>query len=248
MARIELRDATIRVRDGLSGTAAAAEQPVVADTEFNVETIALTTDDTDLIPVGARFTLATETGTPIHTVTARTPTGAGPTTNIVFTPALAAASTVYASGDALTFLPIQIDIKVGEGNLTYTENKEYEYLLDRGNLDTVKEGNQVPMDVSLEFVYEFVTTGTGEDVTPIDAIKRKNGAAEWVSSSSDLCEPYCVDIVIDHVPPCGTAQKEITVFADFRADTLEFDLSAATISVTGRCNVTEPTITRETVV
>jgi len=32
MARIELRDATIRIKDGLSGTALASELPVVADT------------------------------------------------------------------------------------------------------------------------------------------------------------------------------------------------------------------------
>ena len=30
-----------------------------------------------------------------------------------------------------------------DGNVTYTEHKEYEYLLDRGDLDTVREGDEV---------------------------------------------------------------------------------------------------------
>lgn len=166
-------------------------------------------------------------------------------TNITFSPAWG--TPTPALNDDITFTSQQLSVKVGEGNLTYTENKEYEYLLDRGTLDTVREGDEQPVEVNLDFVYEFVTTGTGETVTPIDALKQKNGAAEWVSASSDLCEPYAVDIKIDHEPDCGATEKEITLFSDFRYDSLEFDLSEATISVTGRANITEPTVTRSTI-
>lgn len=242
MARIELRDATIRIKDGLSGTAAVNDAMIMAgDSTLGVNNIVLNTADTDLIPVGARFTIAGETGSPVHTVTARTPSGSGPTTEITFTPVLAAGVIDTA---VITFLPQQIEVKIGEGNLTYTENVENEYLLDRGDLDTVREGNQVPMDVSMEFVYEFVRTGTGETITPVDALKGVGGAAEWVSSSSDQCEPYAVDIEVEHNPPCGSSETETTLFPDFRRDSLEFDLGEATISCQGRCNATEPTITR----
>ena len=145
----------------------------------------------------------------------------------------------------ITFLPQQIDVKVGNGNLTYTETKNYNYELDRGNLDTVREGDEAPLEVSLEFVYEFVRTGTSEAITPVDAIKGIGGASEWVSSSADLCEPYCVDLVVFHDPPCGTAENETTTFPEFRRDSLEFDLSAATISCKGKCNVSEADIERE---
>lgn len=169
---------------------------------------------------------------------------AGATTwKLTFTPALDGAD-LPADDDVITFLPVQIEIKVGEGNLTYTEQKEYTYQLDRGDLDTVREGNQVPLELNLEFVYEFVTTGTSENVTPVDALKQKNGASDWNSSSDDPCEPFSVDIEIEHDPPCGSSETETTVFPDFRYDSLEFDLSAATISVTGRCNAVEPTVTR----
>ncbi len=166
------------------------------------------------------------------------------TTNITFTPAWG--TPTPADNDTITFTSNQVEVKIGDGNVTYTENKEYEYELDRGVLDTVREGDEQPMDVTIDFVYEFVTTGTNEAITVVDALKGKGGAAEFVSSSADPCEPYAVDIEIEHDPgACGGAQKEITTFPDFRHDTLEFDLSEATISATGRCNATEPTIVRE---
>jgi hypothetical protein len=146
--------------------------------------------------------------------------------------------------DVITFVSQRIEVKVGEGNITWTEAKEYEYLLDRGDLDTVKEGDEQPLEVSLEFVYEHITTGTSEDITPVDALKQQNEAAEWVSSSTDLCEPYAVDMVVMHCVPCGGEQDEQVVFADFRYESLEFDLSEATIAVSGRCNVSEATPTR----
>lgn len=177
------------------------------------------------------------------TVTVSTLNQGGTTNTLTFTPALDGGD-LPANNDAITFLPIQIDITIGEGNLTYTETKNYDYLLDRGDLDTVREGDAAPVEVNLEFIYEFVRTGTGEAVTPVDALKGIGGASDWTSSSADLCEPYAVDLEIEYVPPCGTSETETTVFPDFRHDSLEFDLSAATIAVTGRANVTQPTITR----
>jgi len=240
MARIELRDATIRVKDGLAGTAAVNDMSLTTgDTTFSITTVVLNTAVTNQVPIGARFTVASETGSPVHVVTARV--GPSPTTAITFTPATAAG---VADAAVITFLPQQITVKIGNGNLTYTETKNYEYELDRGNLDTVREGDEAPMEVNMEFVYEFVRTGTSENITPVDAVKGVGGAAEWVSSSSDLCEPYAVDIEVEHNPPCGTSETETTTFPDFRRDSLEFDLSAATIACNGKCNASVPTIAR----
>ena len=242
MARIELRDATIYLQDGLSGSAVVNEASAnTNDTNLTIATVNLTTTVTDLVPIGARFTLANDAT--IYTVTGRTPANNGPTTEVVFTPGLAANGN-KANTNALTFLPQRLEIKVGEGNLTYTESKEYEYLLDRGDLDTVREGDAQPLEVSMEFVYEFVTTGTNEAITPVDALKRIGSANEWVSASSDLCEPYCVDVVVVHDPPCGTAQNETTTLPDFRYESLEFNLNDATIAVSGRCNVVGASVAR----
>lgn len=194
---------------------------------------------------GSGLTLASE-GSQVFTVTGRTPSnGLSATTNIQFTPALL--SDAVDDNDAITFLPQQIEVTVGDGNLTHTENRELEYELDRGELDSVRQGDDQPMEVTLDMVYEFVTTGTGETITPVDALKRKGGADEWVSSSSDACEPYAVDIEVLHEPSCsgGSTEDEVTLFPDFRWDSLEFDLREATISATGRCNAVEPVVTRQ---
>lgn len=244
MARIELRDATIRIKDGLAGSAAINEPttaPVETDTTFAVDAVALNTTVTDEVPVGARFTVAGETVSTVHTVTAVTPSS-GTTTDMTFSPALGAGT--YVDGGVVTFLPQQVEVKLGDGNLTWTINKEYDYLLDRGNLDTVREGDQQPMDISLDSVYEHITTGTSESISPYDAMNGVGGASTWVSSSSDLCEPYCVTIEVEQDITCGTTEDETTVLPEFRYDSLEVDLSAATISFSGRCNAVAPTVTR----
>lgn len=238
MARIELRDTTILVKDGLSGSGIIAETtPGATDTDCDVNTIVLNATTTDLVPVGARFTVNTANNTEIYTVSGRTPATTGPTTSIEFTPAWG--SDTPTVSDVITFQAQELQVTIGEGNLTWTEAKEYEYLLDRGDLDTVKEGDEQPLDLSLEFVYDHVTQGTGEAVTPVDALKGTGGANEWVSSASDLCEPYAIDLVIRHCVPCGTDEDEETTFPDFRYESLEYDLNEATIAVSGRCNVSE---------
>jgi hypothetical protein len=245
MARIELRDATILMKDGLSGSATIEEAtPGATDTDADINTVVLNTTTNDLVPVGARFTVNTANNTTTYTVTARTPATTSPTTNVEFTPAWGANTPTVS--DVMTFISQELEVTIGEGNLTWTEAKEYEYLLDRGDLDTVKEGDEQPLEVSLEFVYEHVLTGTGESVTPVDAVKGSGGAAEWVSSSSDLCEPYAVDMVVRHCVPCGTDEDEEITFPDFRFESLEYDLSEATISVSGRCNVSEAVPVRST--
>ncbi len=245
MARIELRDATILMKDGLSGSAIIAETtPGATDTDADVNTIVLNSTDINLVPVGARFTVNTAGNTEIYTVTARTPATTSPTTNVEFTPAWGANTPTVT--DVITFQAQELQVTIGEGNLTWTEAKEYEYLLDRGDLDTVKEGDEQPLEVSMEFVYEHVTQGTSESVTPVDAVKGSGGADEWVSSSSDLCEPYAVDMVIRHCVPCGSDEDEEITFPDFRFESLEYDLSEATIAVSGRCNVSEASPVRST--
>ena len=340
----------ILIQDGLSGSATIEEAaPGATDTDVDINTVVCNTDDTDYVPIGARFTVNTANNVTTYTVTdrigtnevqtisinnadsggnftlnydgqetavidwngsaadvctaltdlstigasdvsvtggpgpagnwvveftgdltatdvdmivgdgsnltggdtvvgvAETQKGAvSPTTNIEFSPAWGATGTP-AQADVITFIAQQIEVKIGEGNVTWSESKEYEYLLDRGDLDTVKEGDEQPLEVSLEFVYEHITTGTSEDITPVDALKRGGEATEWVSSATDQCEPYAIDMVIRHCVPCGTDEDEIVSFTDFRYESLEFDLGEATIAVSGRCNVSEAGTARSNV-
>jgi len=166
------------------------------------------------------------------------------TSAISFSPALGAATTAYASGDVLTVLSQELEIKIGEGNCTYTEKKEYKYDLERGNLDAVREGNEVPVDMKFECVYEHITTGTSEPLCPMDALKGEGAAAEWVTSGPDPCEPHAVNVIITYTPPCSGQDVEITSFPDFRVESREIDYNKAMISCNGKCNITEAVVSR----
>ena len=212
MARIELKNAPLYIRDGLSGTGAVDEAGLSGgEADFDVDTLVLNTTVIDQIPVGARFTVAGETGTPEHVVTDTDP-NTGTTTNVLFSPVLASA---VADSAVITFLPQLLYIQIGEGNITFTETKERIYDLDRGLLDTVRDGDDQPLELNLEFTYVFVTSETNQVPTPVDALKQLGLASEWVSSSTDQCEPYAVDIELRHCVPCGTDENELLTFQDF---------------------------------
>jgi hypothetical protein len=164
------------------------------------------------------------------------------TTNITVTPALVVATT---AGGSVTFGGRKLEIKVGEGNMSYDETKAREYLKNRGRLDTVRNADEEPMDVSFEFVWEFITAVTGSGIPTLeDALKQRGEASTWLSTSSDACEPYCVDIEIHYDPGCGGNNTELIVLEQFRYETLPHSLSDAQVSCTGKCNVTEATVTR----
>lgn len=246
MAIVELKNCTISVLDGLAGTAAVNQPtpvPMASNTVLTIDTVALNTVVVDKVPIGARFTIAGETAaTTVHTVTARTPASMGPTTQITFTPALGPGT--YADNGVLTFQSNKIDIKIGSGNLSYSEKKNIEYVLDRGKLNTARQGDEVPMEVTLDAIFEHIISGTGEAITPVEAIKGVGAASEFVNSATDKCEPHACDIQLVNTPPCGVVQVETFLFPDFRHDQIDCDFSKGTIAFKGKCNATEPVITR----
>ena len=164
------------------------------------------------------------------------------TTQITITPGLVVATTM---GGSVIFGGRKLAIKVGEGNLTFTENTPREYLKNRGLLDTVRNADEEPMDVSFDFVWEFLAGSlTGNTPTIKEVLKRQGKASTWVSTSSDLCEPYCTDIVIYYDPACGGENTERVDLKYFRSETLEHNLRDAQCSCTGKCNVTGAVETR----
>ena len=150
--------------------------------------------------------------------------------------------------DGTTPVPNELEIKVGEGNITFVERTAREYALDKGRLDTVRNGDEQPVDVSMEFQWEWLKAAVGNPPTPVDVLHRRGEAAGWLSSSADACEPYCIDIEVLNSADCddGTP-SELILMPDFRFEELSYDLRAGQISMTGKYNVTRVTPTRVTV-
>lgn len=141
-----------------------------------------------------------------------------------------------------------LEVKIGEGNLTYSESRNIQYTLDRGKLDEVREGDEVPMDVTLAFTWEYLRgspSSSGATPSVEEALKKIGNAADWVSSDTDECRPYAVDIEVVNAPqPAACGDKETITLVDFRYEKLDHDMKAGTVSVTGKCNVTQATVVR----
>ncbi len=116
-----------------------------------------------LVGNGTNLVGTTKTVTVASTQTGVVPIGSGVTTAIVFAPALGADT--YSATAALTFMPQLLEIKIGDGDLKYSENSQYHYDLDRGLLDVVRDGDDVPMDVNLNFTWVYTKSGTGQCLT-----------------------------------------------------------------------------------
>lgn len=181
---------------------------------------------------------------------AETTAGVPKTSSITFTPPLSSVDGLPVDNDVLTVSGRYLEIKIGDGDLTYTEHKPRVYDLDRGNLDTVRDDDQAPIDVDLNFVWEYLSSETAATTPTVEEVLKRTGAAAgWTSSASDPCEPYAVDIEVENHPNCTGAGAvepiEFTTLKDFRYEDLEHSISDASVSVTGRCNVVDATHVRQ---
>ena len=166
----------------------------------------------------------------------------GVTTSVTMSPGLLQ---LAYSGAQVTFGPHILLIKIGEGNLTYSDKRPIVYVRNRGILDTVRLGEDDPVDVKFEFTWEFITSVSGSGLPTVeDALKKIGEASAWVTTSTDPCEPYCVDIEVEYIPPCASVDREIISFTTFRYEDLAHDIKNSQISVTGKANIIQPTVTR----
>ncbi len=158
---------------------------------------------------------------------------ASATTGLTIYPALLQP---LADDDVIHVIGNGIYAKIGEGNMTYGEKRNLTYVRDRGFLDTMKIGDDEPMDVSIDFTWEFLRSlGSGHPPTIEEALYQTGQAASWVSTSIDTCEPYSVDIYLLDIPPCGTDAESIRL-REFRWLSLDHDWRAGKVAIKGSCN------------
>lgn len=235
MAQIDMKNATVYIRDGGSNTVASTGT-ITAIQAIGATTLAGTYTAT---PVAGGY--ATISGRKYKIAASPAPS----TTSITIeAPGLLEAT---AAGEAVSCSALvnSLEIKVGEGTLTFNEKRNMQYTLNRGKLDEVRESDEVPMDVKFDLVWEYLkgSSVAQSPPSPLEALKKIGNASTWASSDADSCRPYAVDIVVLYVPACTGDQEEITL-PDFRYEDLAMDLKAGTISCTGKCNKKQAEILR----
>jgi len=148
--------------------------------------------------------------------------------------------------DGTAVTPLEIEVILGEGTMSYTETNEYEYRRSRGKLSKVKEGDEQPVELTIQADLISVTGITGGTPTIMEALKKKGLASAWVSTGGN-CEPYSVDIevVLDYDTDCPGTHGETFVFPEFRSTSRAVNFTDATIDIQGSCNVTTIESTRQ---
>lgn len=166
------------------------------------------------------------------------------------------------------------EIEFGDGDFQWTVAKQFEYNLDRGRLDSVRLGDEVPMDISFEGKFNYIknpsTITATAPPTIYEALMNPHiyaafpsevptsddtisgyvmGAQNWLSASEDVdpCGPWSVNLWVENTPLCSTGQveaNELILFKYFRAESCQFSLKNGTISVSGKSNVSYPVAIR----
>lgn len=148
---------------------------------------------------------------------------------------------------ALTSGPRTLVIKIAEGTISYTEKKNLQYTKDKGVLSVTRLGDQEPMDVKLDAIWEHIKASTGSGTpTPEDVLKNRGEAVAWVTTDPDACQPFCVDVEILDGRTCGSSQREWITLPLFRYESIDHDAKNGTLMFSGKCNATQATVLRAT--
>lgn len=135
-----------------------------------------------------------------------------------------------------------LEIKIGQGNLTYSEKRQIDPVLSRGKVDTVRENEDQLMQVSFNFIWEFLKSSGLEPPTIEECLKHTGPAASWISANSDIKAPFSVNIEIEHIPPCSGVDKETVELPMFNYLELAHSLMDGTVACNGLCNAKVPNI------
>lgn len=141
--------------------------------------------------------------------------------------------------DGTTPTPNSCTIHIGDGNVSYDEKRQIVYVKDRGVLYGTRQGEDEPMDVKFDFIWEMLKYASPDQITPLtieEALKGTGAASTWVSTGAIQCDPYCVDIVIKNQVTCTSILHEWITLKEFRWEQLSHDPKAGHVAVSGKCN------------
>jgi hypothetical protein len=138
--------------------------------------------------------------------------------------------------------PKKLKVKIDEGDFAFTIDRPTFIIMNRGVIDSRKNGDETPSSLSWTMKFEQWEYDAGEDtgVSPADALQGEGGATDWVST--DGCAPYSVDITFVLKDPCTDGMAEILTFRKFHADQLSFKEGSEfnTLAITGKALLAKP--------
>lgn len=150
-------------------------------------------------------------------------------------------------------------VKFGDGTLTYNIRQNITYEKDRGKLEDVRRGDEVPLDVAITAKYEYIhnppsITAAYSITEALDGVDANGTPVDWLDQTPPVggidrepwldCAPYCVQLELHndlrYTCPNVLIPGEAYLFPFFRTEASNIDTKAGTIQITGKCNVTDP--------
>lgn len=141
--------------------------------------------------------------------------------------------------------PASLTINIGEGTLSFTITRNIEYRRNRGKLSggVVREGDEEPVSLSLQAVYNHLKSDSGDPKTVYEFLTQQ-GNGSSLTTTGAACEPYAVDLIVELDTDCGSVEDEVLTFPQFRYEEISGDLKAGEISFSGKANAVFPTAVR----
>ncbi|KYC47832.1 MAG: hypothetical protein AMQ22_00238 [Candidatus Methanofastidiosum methylothiophilum] len=136
--------------------------------------------------------------------------------------------------DGTPTTPKTLEIVADEGDLSFSESREINPIMDRGSLALIREGNETMVDVSFSIKY----SGLLGSATPTvyEALKKQGtGGSTWQSTNADS-EVYTVDIEFEVSDPSTGSPVEVIRISKFAYEKIEFKEGEEydTLSVSGK--------------
>jgi hypothetical protein len=119
--------------------------------------------------------------------------------------------------------PKQLEIPIAEGDLAFTQKSPSFVVLNRGRIDSRKQGDETPLDVSFTGKFEQWSGNYGSTgLSPVDVMDGTQKAidAGWIST--DPCGPWAIDVLFQMQNPCNKAEFEQLTFRKVHFDEIAF--------------------------
>ena len=113
-------------------------------------------------------------------------------------------------------------LALDEGNLQFNVPDPKEQILDRGTLSHLREGDEQPVTGSFAVKFTELYNQGSNDITPYEAFKQLNGAADWVSTNSDGGGVYTIEMRFTVRSPTSGESDERITFAKTYAKSIDF--------------------------
>lgn len=137
--------------------------------------------------------------------------------------------------------PNTLEVQLLEGELQFTNAKNRIVVMDRGDIDHVREGDQVP--VALSFSFKHWKLYDASTPTPYQFLEKEGPAAGYTSTRAADSDVWCMDLDFYVVDALGGTDEKVA-FTDFFATSVQFAEGSDynKVSVQGQALQVKPTL------